>query len=391
MTLLLPMPTPAPGAQTDVLTSRWLSADHHSQRVAVSGLDWPALRQALRGPLIHAGAAPRSVATSSVSFFSGASAAPASALVAALAAADAAASVVLCGRELQLAAAMGAVEVGRDATTAGAQRRRDGSTVSPRGVVGPGGETTGGVTAATASTFAGEGGMTERTEAETEDGGRTARDDDDEDDRRREDDGTSPGGDDRDDTEAADAPAPAPVHAAPAPAAAAAPAASSSAASSRPSKGERKPRRDGSARRAGRRVPLGMRVLFIDDEAVLLRLGKRFLDTLGCESTLLDDGDGALTAIEAAIAEGRPFDVVLVDIMMARVGGVEVCEAIRSRGIPVPVVAMTAVTGRANLVHFKKVGFNLVLAKPFGHEAVRQALVEAAKRERKRRADEAEA
>ncbi|KAA0159384.1 hypothetical protein FNF27_00377 [Cafeteria roenbergensis] len=134
-----------------------------------------------------------------------------------------------------------------------------------------------------------------------------------------------------------------------------------------------------------------MRVLFIDDETVNLRLGKRFLERLGCTYTMLEDGETAVEEVERAIAEGNPFDVVLVDIVMARVGGVAVCEAIRSRQIPVPVVAMTAVTGRANLIHFKKVGFNLVLAKPFGADAVKQALVEAAKRERRRAEAEAAA
>jgi CheY-like chemotaxis protein len=155
---------------------------------------------------------------------------------------------------------------------------------------------------------------------------------------------------------------------------------------------------DGAARRAEREADaaarraqqaLGMHVLFIDDQTVNLRQGQRILESLGCSYKTLNDGETAMAEIESAIAAGAPFDAVLVDIIMARVDGITVCRSIRSANIDVPVVAMTAVADRNNLLQFKRAGFNLVLAKPFGADAVRQALVEAAKRERKRQAQQA--
>jgi CheY-like chemotaxis protein len=161
-------------------------------------------------------------------------------------------------------------------------------------------------------------------------------------------------------------------------------AASAGASAARPAERRRGRRGEGEPARAGKTA--GLKVLFIDDESVNLRVGQRFLDKLGCEHKCLDDGEFAMEEIEKAEAEGKPFDVLLVDIIMQRVNGVEVCKAVRARGLDVPVVAMTAVTGRANLVHFKTVGFNLVLAKPFGKDAFEQAILEAVRQREARRA-----
>ena len=48
---------------------------------------------------------------------------------------------------------------------------------------------------------------------------------------------------------------------------------------------------------AGAGGPLGLRVLFADDEEVNRRLGARMLGRLGCDVALLDDGDGVAGAV----------------------------------------------------------------------------------------------
>jgi CheY-like chemotaxis protein len=157
---------------------------------------------------------------------------------------------------------------------------------------------------------------------------------------------------------------------------------------------------------------LGLHVLYADDEAVNRRLMGNLLNKLGCTYELLDDGDMVAPALQrsgqliplpgpgtphplsptvathpaplsaddpsseaastdAAIA-ARRVDVVLLDIVMARSDGADVCAALRAGGINVP---MVAVTGNARDTTFLlDCGFNLVVPKPFTLPTIQSAL-----------------
>jgi CheY-like chemotaxis protein len=82
-------------------------------------------------------------------------------------------------------------------------------------------------------------------------------------------------------------------------------------------------------------------VLLAEDNLINQRLAVRMLEKLGCSVTVAADG---AEAVEAVARE--PFDVVLMDVQMPRMGGFEATRLIRQRenqsGLHLPIVALTA-------------------------------------------------
>jgi twitching motility two-component system response regulator PilG len=72
---------------------------------------------------------------------------------------------------------------------------------------------------------------------------------------------------------------------------------------------------------------LNLHVLLVDDETVIRRLGEKFLKKLGCTFVTLTDG----SEIDGVIGpEKPPFDVIILDIVMAHTDGGAVCQRLRS-------------------------------------------------------------
>lgn len=113
---------------------------------------------------------------------------------------------------------------------------------------------------------------------------------------------------------------------------------------------------------------LNLRVLYADDVSVNRKMMTKMLQTLGCTCTTVEDGDQVEEAmdrdLETSAATGRkPYDLILLDIVMKRMGGDTVCrKLVHERKIAQPVIA---VTGNAmDLLEQKSAGFVAILEKP---------------------------
>ena len=81
----------------------------------------------------------------------------------------------------------------------------------------------------------------------------------------------------------------------------------------------------------------GTRVLIVDDDAASRRLLEVRLRPLECDVATAGNGEQALGAIRKDLP-----DLVLLDLQMPRMGGIEVLRALRKEGIDVPTIVITA-------------------------------------------------
>jgi DNA-binding response OmpR family regulator len=102
-----------------------------------------------------------------------------------------------------------------------------------------------------------------------------------------------------------------------------------------------------------------LRILVVDDEPVVVEVVQRYLEREGF--TVDTAGDGA-TALERF--ESRPPQLVVLDLMLPRLDGLEVCRRVRDAG-STPVIMLTARGEEIDRLAGFEVGADDYLAKPF--------------------------
>lgn len=96
------------------------------------------------------------------------------------------------------------------------------------------------------------------------------------------------------------------------------------------------------ARPEAARALAGRRILLAEDGPDNQRLIALLLGKAGAEVLVVDDGRKAFDAALQAWREGRPFDVVLMDMQMPMMDGYEASRLLRAEGYPHPIIALTA-------------------------------------------------
>jgi two-component system, OmpR family, response regulator len=118
------------------------------------------------------------------------------------------------------------------------------------------------------------------------------------------------------------------------------------------------------------------RILLVDDEQSIQTLLSYPLRKDGYHVTSALDGTEALRRFE----EGR-FDLVILDLMLPRMGGVEVCRQLRSRS-QVPIIMLTAKGSETDKVAGLEVGADDYITKPFSMREFRSRVKAALRRSR---------
>ena len=103
----------------------------------------------------------------------------------------------------------------------------------------------------------------------------------------------------------------------------------------------------------------GARVLIVDDDAASRRLLEARLRPLTCDVATAGNGEQALTAIRKDLP-----DLVLLDLRMPRMGGIEVLRALHKEAINVPVIVITAHGSVETAVEAMKEGAYDFITKP---------------------------
>jgi two-component system, OmpR family, KDP operon response regulator KdpE len=104
------------------------------------------------------------------------------------------------------------------------------------------------------------------------------------------------------------------------------------------------------------------RVLVVDDEAPLREFVRRNLEVRGYRVSTASNGLEALASFQV-----YPFDLVILDLMMPHVDGLETTRRIREKSL-VPIVILTALGEEQDKVRAFELGADDYLTKPFGVE-----------------------
>jgi two-component system sensor histidine kinase/response regulator len=117
---------------------------------------------------------------------------------------------------------------------------------------------------------------------------------------------------------------------------------------------------------------LPKKVLIAEDNVVSQQAAKRFLEAIGCDVMVVEDGAAAVNA--CALQE---FGLVLMDLQMPRMDGIQATHEIRRQERPgrhVPILALTAKSASDELARCTAAGMNGLLTKPLDIARLRQTL-----------------
>jgi heavy metal response regulator len=103
-----------------------------------------------------------------------------------------------------------------------------------------------------------------------------------------------------------------------------------------------------------------MRILVVDDEKKVASFLKRGLEEEYYAVDCAYDGEEALFMVEA-----NDYDLMILDIMLPQIDGLEVLERVRDKGLPLPVLMLTAKDSVEDVVKGLDAGGDDYLTKPF--------------------------
>jgi CheY-like chemotaxis protein len=124
--------------------------------------------------------------------------------------------------------------------------------------------------------------------------------------------------------------------------------------------------------------PVSMTVLVADDDEDMRALVSETLRADGHRVMEARDGEDLLGHLQRALDEPseRP-DVVVTDVLMPRLSGLGVLDALRRANWNVPVILMTVLRDSSVHTLARRLGAVCVLQKPLGVEALRSAMLQA--------------
>ncbi|MBK7857986.1 MAG: protein kinase [Archangiaceae bacterium] len=106
---------------------------------------------------------------------------------------------------------------------------------------------------------------------------------------------------------------------------------------------------------------MARQILVAEDDAAAGALLEAFLEKHGFQVTVVTDGELAL----AAISMQRPFDAVILDVMMPRLTGLDVLKAARQLDLTVPIIMVTALSSPEQIVSALDQGADDYVTKPY--------------------------
>ena len=119
----------------------------------------------------------------------------------------------------------------------------------------------------------------------------------------------------------------------------------------------------------------GRRILVMDDQSWLGEALGQTLVEIGCSVELAKDGDEAITRFREPREAGRPFDAVLLDLVVrGGMGGREVVGVLKEMEPGLRAALMTGYDSDTVFQDHARFGFQAAISKPFTVESLRSTL-----------------
>ncbi len=105
-----------------------------------------------------------------------------------------------------------------------------------------------------------------------------------------------------------------------------------------------------------------MKILLVEDEEKLAEALKKGLELAGYSVDIVSDGKKALTRVSLHRTD---YDIIILDLMLPSMDGLEICKEIRANDITVPILILTARAETETKVNLLLSGADDYLVKPF--------------------------
>ncbi len=119
------------------------------------------------------------------------------------------------------------------------------------------------------------------------------------------------------------------------------------------------------------------RILLMDDDEFIRDVVSDQISFLGYEIELAEDGREAIELYKKRKEEGKPFDLIIMDLTIkGGMGGEEAVAEIRKLNKDLPVVVSTGYSDDDIVRNYKSYGFSGVLTKPFKMNELKKLIEE---------------
>ena len=106
-----------------------------------------------------------------------------------------------------------------------------------------------------------------------------------------------------------------------------------------------------------------MKILLVEDDTITINLLTRALNSHNYNVNTAADGE---TALE--LAQAYDYDLIVLDVLIPKLDGISLCRELRSSGCEMPILLLTALDSRSNLVEGLEAGADDYVVKPFNIE-----------------------
>lgn len=122
----------------------------------------------------------------------------------------------------------------------------------------------------------------------------------------------------------------------------------------------------------------GLSLLVAEDDPVNALIARKCLESLGIAVTHVQDGEAACAALS-----GQAFDAALLDLRMPGCDGPDVARRVRSHGLTLPLIALTANASESDRKLCLGAGMDEFLVKPLDPDQLAAALVRLCRTEKR--------